>query len=120
MLQEITTGVPSIVAFKISGKLELKDFEHGKSVIEAAIEKCGRISCVIEASGIELPGLKFFKEDLSFIYHHAHSIERFAIIGDKTWEKIWFSIVSSIVPFNAKFFAVANKDEAWQWIKKEV
>ena len=68
---------------------------------------------------MNFPEVKVFWEDLKFVLHHLNDIERFAAVGDKSWEKWWVEIIGSLVQPRTKFFDISQEEEALELGKRQ-
>jgi len=119
MVEIIETEDPKLIAVKICDRITKDEFIQVKTEIEKVISQYGKFRFLIEAAGLEVPSPGFFMEDFKFILHNHKHAERVAMIGNKTWEKIWLEFVKLLTSVDVRFFDVSNKAEAWEWIKSK-
>ncbi|MCP3967713.1 MAG: STAS/SEC14 domain-containing protein [Lentisphaerae bacterium] len=119
MLKFKKSKSPSVIFCKASGKISEEDFNHGKEHIEKKIAKYKIIRVLIDVQEVDFPDLNFFKEDLKFIIEHHSDIEKFAVIGDKAWERIWFTVMTTLFFLKAKFYHPHERKAAEEWILDE-
>lgn len=117
MIKRIETDDPELFAVKISEQLTRNEFLQVKPEIEKIISQYGKFRLLIEASDLKLPEFSFFMEDFKFIIHNHKNAERVALIGNKTWEKVWLEFVKLITSVDVLFFDVSERERAWEWIK---
>jgi len=117
MFEIIKTEDPALIAVRICGRITKDEFIQVKTEIEKVISQYGKFRFLIEAADLEVPSPGFFMEDFKFILHNHRNAERVALVGNKTWEKIWLEFVKLLTSVNVRFFDVSQKAQAWEWIK---
>ncbi|QSH40889.1 STAS/SEC14 domain-containing protein [Lentisphaerota bacterium ZTH] len=119
MLKFDDSHSPSVIFAKADGKISADDFEYGKNYIEDKIDKYKTVRLLLDVEDVDFPDLKFFMDDLKFIIENHSAIKKFAVIGDKTWEKIWFTLMTTIFFLKSKLFMPHERKVAEEWILNE-
>jgi hypothetical protein len=119
MIEILDQGSRKVFGMKVSGKVLHHDYQQFVPMLEKLIEENGSIRCLIEI--IDFHGIKFraLWEEIKFDVRHARQIGRCAAVGDRAWEA-WMSKLSQPIFWNAeiRYFDVAERDQAWEWIRE--
>lgn len=117
MYQRLSTQTDPYIAFRISDSLTTEEFNQITETLESEISNHGKLKMLVEFDHMKFPRPGVMWEDLKFVYHHARDFERFAVLGDKNWEKWWAEIADKMFDTDCRFFGTAERDQAWEWIK---
>lgn len=100
----------------ITGKLEKEDYELLVPTAERLIESHGKIRILAELLDFKGWTAGALWEECKLAYHHLKDIERMAVVGDKKWEKDLTLFIKPFVGAKLKYFDVAQKQQAIDWI----
>jgi SpoIIAA-like len=119
MIEILDQSTRDVFAMRVSGKILHQDYQHFVPSVEKRIEEHGSVRCYIEMfefHGIELRALW---DEIKFDVRHARQIERCALVGDRAWQS-WMTDFSRPIFSRAelRFFHVADRDKAWEWINE--
>jgi len=118
MYERLTTEAPeSFVAYRISDRITGQEFDEIANTLEHEIEDKGKLKMLVEIDHMNFPSPGVVWDDLKFAYNHAKDFERFAMLGDKRWEKWWVQVANKMVSTECQYFDSSQKDEAWEWAK---
>ena len=120
MVTNIETTKADLVAIRLTGTLERKDYDQLVPVLESKINEFGKIDLYWEMEGVTGwdPGAAW--QDIKFDVKHVNSFRKVAIVGDRKWEE-W--IVRMIKPFTTaeiSYFDSGQKAEAMAWVSLSV
>lgn len=73
----------------ITGKLEKEDYDIFVPEIDQQIKQYGKVNMLLELIDFHSWTAGAARKDTKFGVRHFNDIERLAIVGDKTWEKVW-------------------------------
>lgn len=116
MIQLLDDGQDDLVAFRISGHVDKRDYDIMLPALEERIKKFGKIRAYVELQEVEDYSVKALWEDIKFDVVHANDFKRATIVGDQKWLE-WATILAK--PFTTaelKYFNFAERDIAWAWI----
>ena len=119
MIEQLNSPKPTILGFKLSGKLHDADYQHFTPAIDAAVQAHGKIRLLALFEDFHGWDVHAAWDDLKMGLKHYSDIERIAIIGDKAWEK-WMTIICK--PFTKAtihYFDAAQLADAWAWVEKD-
>lgn len=117
MYERLIASPESLVAYRISGKITSKEFEEIANTLELEIDEQGKLKMLVEIDHMNFPTPGVMWEDLKFAYSHAKDFERFAVLGDKRWEKWWTQVAGKMVSTECHYFDASEKEQAWEWIR---
>lgn len=109
----------NVVAFRLSGKLTRDDYEMFVPVLEEQIREHGKIRLLVELDDFHGWSAGAIWEDLKFDFRHFRDIERIAIIGESDWEKGMSIFCKPFTAASVKYFNIANREEARNWIEAQ-
>lgn len=104
------------IDLKVTGKLEVEDYDFFVPELEAQIKKHGKINLMIEMLDFTGWTLSAAWEDTKFGMKHFKDIERLAIVGDKNWEKDAAYFCKAFTTAKVRYFDVHERDEAFAWL----
>ncbi len=118
MIEILDQTAGKVFAMKTSGKLSHHDYEQFVPMLEKLIEEHGSVRCLVEMTEFKGVELRALWDEIKFDVRHSRQIERCAVVGDRAWEA-WMTRLSRPIFYKAeiRFFDVAERDRAWDWIK---
>jgi len=119
MLQFLPVSEGNIIAIRASGKLTHEDYQAFLPKLEEQIKELGKVSILVELDDFQGWELKAAKDDFKFGMAHLDDIERFAIVGEKAWER-WMALMAKpfMGPGRVRFFSRDELQEAWDWLRE--
>lgn len=119
MIEVLEGGTGKVIGLKIVGKLLHEDYQRFVPMLERLIEEHGSVRCLIEMADFQGMELRALWDEIKFDVRHGRQIERCAVVGDRAWEA-WMTRLSRPLFPNAerRYFIVAERDKAWEWIKE--
>ncbi|AGA90857.1 Protein of unknown function (DUF3478) [Thioflavicoccus mobilis 8321] len=119
MIEQIQTGSPAILAFRLSGKLHDQDYRTFVPVIENAIAAApGPVRLLVELIDFHGWDPKAAWDDFKLGIRHYADFERMALIGDKDWEAWMGQLAKPFTRATVRHFDAAEADAAWAWIRE--
>ncbi len=116
-VMEESTG--KVLGLKINGKLLHEDYQQLVPQVEALIEEHGSIRCLVEMADFHGIELRALWDEIKFDVRHSRQIERCAIVGDRAWHAWMTNLSRPLFPrAEMKYFELAERDEAWRWVKE--
>lgn len=119
MVEILDQSNPDIIAIRLSGKLLHQDYQQFLPVLEKLIEDRGGIRCLLEMTDFQGMELRALWDEIKFDVKHGRQITRCAVVGDRTWERWMTTLSRPVFPrAEVRFFDVAERDRAWDWIQQ--
>jgi hypothetical protein len=112
----IETNGGAVLEVQASGTLVHEDymkFEAKVSQLRLTHPKLRVLFEMVNFHGWDAAGLL---DDAKFDFKHAKDIERFAMVGDKKWEKYVTAVGSLLTMAKVKYFDAAQLAEAKRWV----
>lgn len=112
-----------IVVLKASGKLTAEDAEDYETFlpdVEHDIRRHDRVRILLELDDFHGWELAAGWEDLKFGLRHYRDLERLAIIGDRTWERVMASVFKPFTQGEVRYFDQSESNAAHEWIAEAV
>jgi hypothetical protein len=116
MIEQLPKRAEKILGFKMSGKLHDEDYKQFVPVIDAAVAKEGKIRLLAQFHDFHGWDMKALWDDIKFSTTHCLSIERIALVGDKTWEKWMAKVCKPFTMAKIQYFDASQLDAAWKWL----
>ncbi len=116
MYERLSSQPESLVSYRISDRLTSNEFDEISNSLKKDIESYGRLKMLVEIDHLDFPSPGVVWEDLKFAYRHAKDFDRFAVLGDKNWEKWWVRVADKIVSTECRYFDSSEKDQAFDWV----
>ncbi len=119
MIEILDQSAGKVLGMKTSGKLLHDDYQQFVPMLEKLIEEHGSVRCLVEMTDFHGVELRALWDEVKFDVRHSRQIERCAVVGDRGWEA-WMTKLSRPIFYKAeiRFFDVADRDKAWDWIKE--
>jgi hypothetical protein len=118
MIEQLPTGSPKVLAFRLSGKLQDHDYETFVPIVDAAIRAEGRVRLVAQFEAFEGWDLHAAWDDMKFGVRHYADFERIAMIGDRKWEQWMAKLCRPFTRASVRYFDAAQAEAAWAWAKE--
>jgi hypothetical protein len=116
MIQVLDEPRADLLAFRISGHVDKRDYDIMLPLFEDKIKKHGKIRAYAEVQDVEDYSIKALWQDLKFDIKHAADFTRVALVGDQKWME-WATLMAK--PFTSaelKYFDFSQREQAWAWI----
>jgi hypothetical protein len=107
----------AITYVNATGTLDKSDYPRFAAEFERAAQKQGKLRIFFDmtkASGWD--GGAIWSE-IKFDAKHFEQIQRMAVVGDKSWEKVWTTFAEPFTMAEIRYFDAANSEEAVRWLK---
>lgn len=107
----------NILAIKINGEMTEEEHQELDAIFQERISKWGRLRVFVVA--MHYPSFNSAEalfEDLRMVKHHAASIDRLAVVADRSWKRTWVGIFGLFGGIPSDFYEMAEIEAAWQWI----
>lgn len=117
MISEYIRSHHNIIGFEFSGRLDESDYPELIRVADDTIATYGKIRILVhfhQFSGWTPSG---FWRDFRFSRNHKDTIERFAVVGEASWQKALIELAKPLTHAQVKYFPEAEKEEAWRWLE---
>lgn len=116
MIEQLA-GLPAhTVGFKMSGKLHDEDYKKFVPLVDAEIAKDGKVNLLAQFHDFHGWDAKALWDDTKFSATHCKSIQRIALVGDKSWEKWMSAVCKPFTMAKIRYFDVAEMDAAKAWL----
>jgi hypothetical protein len=120
MIETIQTGSPSIVGFKLHGKLHDDDYKTFVPAVDAAVASEGRLRLFAQFEDFHGWDMHAMWDDFKFSRKHYMDFDRIAMIGDHRWEGWMATICKPFTQANVRYFDASKVDDAWAWLREGV
>ena len=120
MIEQINTASPTVLAFKLSGKLHNEEYERFIPLIEQAMKEQGKVRILADMEdfhGWDMPALW---DDIKFATGHFSEIERIAIVGDQKWEAWMAQVCKPFTHATIRYFDQVDEGAAWGWVQEGI
>src|SRR5687767_8290291 len=109
---EIMTGLPAhTVGYKLSGKLNKKNYKRFVRMLDYEIAKEGKVNVLLHFDFKSADAIKP-RDDFSFSTSHCNKIKRIALVGDKRWEKQMAGVCEPFKKAEVKSYEASQMEEA--------
>jgi len=117
MIEQLPSPSDKILGFKLSGKLHDADYKTFVPAIDAAAGS-GKIRLLAQFHDFHGWDMHALWDDIKFATTHCTTIERLAMVGDKTWEKWMAKVCGPFTLAKVKYFDASEMDKAWAWLQE--
>jgi hypothetical protein len=119
MIEPIPTASDKVLGFKMSGKLHDEDYKTFVPMVDAAIEKQGKVRLLAQFHDFHGWDAHALWDDIKFSTTHCTKIEKIALVGEKAWEKWMATVCKPFTMAKVQYFDAANIDAAKEWLAKD-
>jgi hypothetical protein len=116
MIEQLPTGSPKALGFKMSGKLHDEDYKTFVPTVDNAIAKEGKVRILAQFVDFHGWDLHALWDDIKFSTTHCTKIERIALVGDKKWEQWMAKVCKPFTMAKIRYFDAADLDMASAWV----
>lgn len=117
MIEQLKTGSPKVVAFRLSDKLRDVDYRSFVPALEAAIAAAGPIRLLAKFEDFHGWDLHAAWDDFKFGVQHHSDIERIALVGDRAWEQWMAKLCKPFTHAQVRYFDALQHEAAWAWLR---
>lgn len=117
MIEQLATGSPKLVGFRLSGQLHDVDYKTFVPALEAAIAAAGPIRLLARFEEFRGWDLHAAWDDFKFGVQHYADIERIALVGDKRWEQWMAKLCRPFTQAEVRYFDAGQAEAAWTWLR---
>ena len=117
MIEELPSGIPDTLAFKLSGKLHDEDYKFFAPAVEAAVQRHGKVRLLAKFEDFHGWDLKALWDDIKFATEYCHKVERIAMVGDTKWEEWMAKVCKPFTMAKVRYFDHRQIDAAWEWLE---
>lgn len=117
MFEHIQKIQGNVLAIKINGEITEEEHQELDALFREHISKWGRLRVFVVA--MHYPSFNSAEalfEDLRMVKHHAESIDRLAVVADRSWKRTWVGIFGLFSRIQSDFYEMDEIEAAWQWI----
>lgn len=121
MIGQLQTGNPSILGFKLSGKLHDEDYRIFVPAVDKAIAAAGgKVRLFVQLDNFHGWDLRAAWDDFKFGINHYADAERIALVGDREWEEWMARFCKPFTKATVRYFDVSKTEKAWGWVREDL
>jgi len=107
----------NIVTARLLGKLDPGAYDGVNEEIDNVMSRAEHVRLVLDLREFDgWSGLSALGDHLSLVREHYRVPERFAIVGDKAWQKMAVKIMAKFVNAQTRFFDSGDYEGAVAWV----
>lgn len=109
-------GGGKIIEVQVSGTLVHDDYADFVPRVEKRIKELGKVRVLFEMADFHGWGASALWDEVKFDVKHFADVERFAMVGDKQWEKTLSAVSRPFTTAEVRYFDRAQIDAARRWL----
>lgn len=118
MIETLPSDSPSILGFRISGRLHDEDYKTFIPTVEAALKVVqGKVSLLAKFEDFEGWDMHAAWDDMVFGVRHFADFERIAVVGDEEWQEWMARFAKPFTLAKVRHFKSADEAAAWVWLR---
>lgn len=106
-----------VIAIHAEGKITKNDYEKLNPLIDKTVRENDHVKLFVELDEVETIKPEAFVKDVKMYLKNFNKIEKVAVTGDSSWQKIISGISSPFVSGKVKYFPKNQLIEAQSWIQ---
>ena len=107
----------NIIILRLDAEVTNKAYKKITNCFDDQISKFGRIRVFLIVNHYpSLNSAESLYDDLRFIKVYAESIEKIAIVCDKTWKRTWVALFGLFAGIRIEYFDSPEYKLAWNWL----
>ena len=118
MLQILAETKDNIIATRAAGKLTHYDYGKFLPLLINLLKRYKKARLFFEMEGVEDRQIETFWNDVKLDVQHANCYEKIAIVGKQKWQALIRNLTKPFINADIKFFDLAERDMAFNWLKK--
>lgn len=117
MIEIIPSVADNVVAFRLAGNIEARDFDLAIPQIEEKLRVSSKLRVYVEVDSFTGISPEALFKDIQFTLSHFWDFEKEAIVSSEDWLKNLAEFANFVLPHvEVKHFSLMNKDEALRWV----
>ena len=118
MIEMLPESSGRAVGAKFSGEVTHEDYTAFLPQVQSVMAEQGKIRFLLLAEDMHWD-LRGLVDDLRYTVTFASNVERVAIVGDRTWQRLQTAIVDHLIRTEMRFFPTDQIQKAWAWLRAE-
>ncbi|MCC9657758.1 SpoIIAA family protein [Rhodopirellula halodulae] len=114
-ITEVADG--KIIELILSGKLTAEAYEHFVPVVDAQIERWGKVRMMVVLQDFHGWDAGALWADTKFAVKHFHDLEKLALVGESKWEAGMATFCKPFTKATVKYFDHTDIEDARTWIQ---
>ena|SRR5690554_4760029 len=106
----------NIIAIQVEGEITRHDYEKINPLIDKTIREYNQLKFLILMGEIDAIKPEAFIKDVKIYLNSFNKIEKVAIVGNSSWQKLLAGISSPFISGKLKFFQQSQIMEAQSWL----
>ena len=119
MLEQLETGIPDIVCFRLSGKMLDADHQVLAPCIEDVLQREGSVRLLAELEDFHGWDWQAAWREFRFGARHYHDIRRIAMVGNCKREEYLVGLIRPFTRAEVRYFDKDKMNAAWYWLQDE-
>lgn len=116
-MHEIISEAGNVVRVRVSGKLTQEDYDQLIPAWQRVIASQGSMCLLLVMEDFHGWELGAAWDDLHFEMKHRDTVERVALVGEKSWQKWMTKIGAIFAPEAVQYFEISELAAAERWIR---
>ena len=118
MIEQLRTGSPKIIGFKLSGQLHDQDYKIFIPAVEASLANGGGKCLFAQFEDFHGWDLHAAWDDIQFAVTHYADFKRIALVGDRKWEEWMAKLCKPFTKATVRYFDASEVEAAWGWLRE--
>jgi hypothetical protein len=118
MYEKMAESSGNIVGYKVAGTITDADNKNLATEVKTLVDKQGHVRVMFDMSQFKWEKAEAWGSDIRFGHEFKDKIDKMAVVGDKTWEKLVAQLAKHFYARDAKYFKSADVDKAWAWLRE--
>jgi len=110
-------GAGDRVGFRVWGKVDRRDLQGLRGVLEGALERHATLRVLVVLDGLQGVRAGALFRDLEPALRHLPRIEQVAVVGGREWETWWEPMAARTERPQVRFFDADQTAVAWTWLE---
>jgi hypothetical protein len=115
VIQRMHRSEDNVLGYRVVGEVTKDDYGTLVPQVEAAVARYGAVRLLLDMSDFTWEKVEAWRSDIGFGREFKDSIERMALVGDRSWLKYLARLAEPFYAQHIEWFE--DEDDAWAWVQ---
>ena len=114
--EKMSRSSGSVHGLKVTGRVKKEDYGGLTEMVREVVEGEGEVNLLLDREDFDWAEISAWGADWRFSREFHDKMKRMAIVGSARWQRFAATIADPLFIDEANFYAVEDRDDAWEWL----